>query len=39
MWYLYKLSINAPTDLMRALNVLQYLKYSAVAAAVTAFLL
>jgi phospho-N-acetylmuramoyl-pentapeptide-transferase len=39
MWYLYKLSINAPTDLMRALNVFQYITFRAVAAAVTAFLL
>src|SRR4029078_530826 len=39
MWYLYKLSINAPTDLIRALNVFQYITFRAVAAAVTAFLL
>ena len=39
MWYLYKLSIDAPTELMRALNVFQYITFRAVAAAVTAFLL
>ena len=39
MFYLYKLSIGAPADLVRALNVFQYITFRAVAAAVTAFLL
>ena len=39
MYYLYKLSIGAPTDFLKALNVFQYITFRAVAAAVTAFLL
>jgi phospho-N-acetylmuramoyl-pentapeptide-transferase len=39
MFYLYKLSIGASTDSLKALNVFQYITFRAVAAAVTAFLL
>jgi phospho-N-acetylmuramoyl-pentapeptide-transferase len=39
MFYLYKLSIGGTTDFLKALNVLQYITFRAVAAAVTAFLL
>jgi len=39
MFYLYKLSIGAHIDSLKALNVFQYITFRAVAAAVTAFLL
>jgi len=39
MYYLYKLSIGAPDEFLRAMNVFQYITFRAVAAAITAFLL
>src|SRR5215218_5125496 len=39
MYYLYKLSLGAPGDFSKALNVFQYITFRCIAAALTAFLL